>query len=306
MTAAAEIDALLATIDAGASGLTLCRIARDVRLVGAPYDGVTALQVLAGTLRLFLPGSEQVVARSGQLVLMPAGLRPQMASAAGTPTQAIDGRDCLVRRAGWLIADATRGRAAEVTVAAARITGTAERSLSTLLVARLSDLPEGRQALAMLRAELARSAPGSGTLAVTCMSLCIIVGLRLAVREGGERRAAGTVDRRTALDRAIAAVRSRPADPHTPDTLAQVAGMSRATLTRQFRTVLTTTPGAFVLRTRLAEAERLLRSGDLPIKAIAAATGFADRSHFSRCFTKAFGVDPSSYRRHPTGDQPDV
>ncbi len=44
---------------------------------------MTALQVLAGTLRLFLPGGERVVARSGPLVLLPPGIRPQMASGSG-------------------------------------------------------------------------------------------------------------------------------------------------------------------------------------------------------------------------------
>ncbi len=39
MTAAAEIGALLATIDAGASGLTLCRVAREVRLAARPMTG---------------------------------------------------------------------------------------------------------------------------------------------------------------------------------------------------------------------------------------------------------------------------
>lgn len=305
MNGAAEIDALLASIDAAASGFTLCRIAPGVRLVGQPFDGVTALQVLQGAMRLDLPGGEAAVARAGQLVLVPGGVRPQMACDGAATAHTLDGRDCLHRRDGWLVADATRGAPAALVVAAARMTATARNSLGEVLVVRLGELPEGRQALAMLRAELARSSPGSGTLAVTLMSVCIVVGLRIAVAQSGTRAPHG-IDRRASIERAVAAVRSRPADPHTIDTLAHAAGMSRSSLTRHFRNKLGTTPTAFVQRARLTEAAALLRATDLPVKAVAATTGFADRSHFSRAFTQAFGADPSRYRAQSTGNAPDT
>lgn len=302
MSAAAEARALLSTIDAGASGLTLCRVAAGVRLVGTAYDGVTALQVLTGTLRLSLPGGEVRVARAGQLVLVPAGIRPEMAADGPAATEVVDGGKVVSgRRDGWLTADATRGRPARLVVAAARVTGTARQTLSGVVIAPLGMLPEGRGALAMLRAELARAAPGSNTLAVTLMSLCIVVGLRIAV--AGQRSAAAEIpDRRGAIDRAVAGVRARPADPHDIDTLARVAGMSRSTLLRYFRNELRTTPNAFVLKARLAEAAALLRTTALPVKAIAAAAGFADRSHFSRTFQRQYGTDPTGYRQQATDE----
>jgi AraC-like DNA-binding protein len=303
-TPGSEVEALLATIDAGASGFTLCEIATGVRLVGSPFDGVSVLQVIGGTMRLDLPGGEAIVARAGQLVLIPGGVAPQMIGEGAPVHHTVDGRRCLMRRGGWLVADATRGKPAAVTVAAARIKGTSERSLGGVLTARLGDLAEGRQALAMLRAELARAAPGSNTLAVTLMSVCIVVGLRIALADAAERLVPRAADRRCSVERAIAAVRSRPADPHTLDTMAAAAGMSRSSLTRYFRTVLNTTPSAFVQRARLNEAAVLLRSTDLPIKAVAAQTGFASRSHFSRVFTRQFAADPTTYRDLPASGGP--
>jgi AraC-like DNA-binding protein len=304
-TGSGEVEALLATIDAGASGFTLCQIADGVRLVGQPSDGVAVLQVLQGTMRLDLPGGTTCTARAGQLVLVPGGVRPQMACDGAVVTHTVDGRQCLVRQNGWLVADATRGQPAELVVAAARMTGTTTRSLSGVLVGRLGELPEGRQALAMLRAELARSSPGSTTMAVTLMSVCIVIGLRLALVHAGERGPARIADRRSAIDRAIAAVRARPADPHSIDSLADAAGMSRSTLTRYFRTVLNTTPAAFVQRARLTDAATMLRTTSLPVKLIAATAGFASRSHFSRAFRAAFGSDPSAYRDQPISDSSD-
>jgi len=37
-------------------------------------------------------------------------------------------------------------------------------------------------------------------------------------------------------------------------------------------------------------------AGDLPVKAVAAETGFGDVFHFSRLFRKRCGTSPSAYR----------
>ena len=299
MSDAAEIGALLATIDAAASGLTVCRLAPGVQLAGTAFAGVSVLQVLQGTLRLDLSGGDQRVARAGQLVLVPGGTRPLMACDGAPVTRTLDGRDCLVRRDGWLVADAARRQPAALVVAAARMSGTTERSLGAVLVARLADLAEGRQALAMLRAELQRASPGSGTLAVTLMSACIVIALRIALADSGQQLTVHAADRRASIERAIAAIRARPSDPHDIDTLADAAGMSRSTLTRYFRKVLGTSPGSFIQRARLNEAAAMLRSTELPVKMVAVAAGFTSRSHFSSVFSAAFGVDPTTYRTQP-------
>jgi AraC family transcriptional regulator, activator of mtrCDE len=46
----------------------------------------------------------------------------------------------------------------------------------------------------------------------------------------------------------------------------------------------------------------MLRAGDLPVQKVADAAGFASRSHFSRAFRAAFGVDPSTYRHVERAD----
>lgn len=295
---AADAESLLLAIDAAASGFTLCRLVPGVQLAGTAFAGVSALQVLQGTMQLELPGGETRVARAGQLVLIPGGTRPLMACVGAPIARTIDGRQCLARRNGWLVADAARGQPAALVVAAARMSGTSERSLHSILIARLTDLPEGRQALAMLRAELLRASPGSGTLAVTLMSTCIVIALRIALGGSAAPTTVRSTDRRAAIERALSAVRARPADQHDIDTLAAAAGMSRSTLTRYFRKVLDTSPASFIQQARLNEAAALLRVSNLPVKAVAAAAGFASRSHFSAAFSTAFGVDPTTYRKH--------
>jgi len=73
------------------------------------------------------------------------------------------------------------------------------------------------------------------------------------------------------------------------------AGMSREGFSRSFARRHGLPPHAFWLMARLNHARELLRAGE-GIADVAAATGFADQSHFGGWFRRAFGVSPGHYR----------
>ena len=89
------------------------------------------------------------------------------------------------------------------------------------------------------------------------------------------------------------------ADAPAPDyaALADAAGVSERTLRRQFHAATGTSPHAYLLQRRTAEARRLLGETDLPVKAIAARLGYADVYFFSRQFRQLAGVPPAAYRK---------
>lgn len=56
----------------------------------------------------------------------------------------------------------------------------------------------------------------------------------------------------------------------------------------------------YVLQVRISHALELLQEGDRPVGEIAAACGFCDIYHFSKCFKRLVGTTPSRYRAGKT------
>jgi len=122
-----------------------------------------------------------------------------------------------------------------------------------------------------------------------------------------EPRAGGVAQRRSVpqrygiahkgLARAIEAMESNLAEPLTRGALAHLAGLSVRQLERLFAGKLNTTIGAHYQQLRLEAARRLLCETDLSRSETALACGFVSPSHFSRAFSRHFGMTPGDIRR---------
>jgi transcriptional regulator GlxA family with amidase domain len=97
-------------------------------------------------------------------------------------------------------------------------------------------------------------------------------------------------------------VSSNLAAPHTLDTLAARALMSRRTFTRRFRLATGTTVGAWLLAQRLARAQQLLESTEESVETIATSAGFGSAASLRQHFADAFRTSPSAWRREFRGD----
>lgn len=98
----------------------------------------------------------------------------------------------------------------------------------------------------------------------------------------------------------VAAARERidddPAAELTLAAMADEAGLSRYQFLRAFTALTGLPPHAYLLQRRVQRARNLVRTG-LPLAEAAAASGFADQSHMTRCFVRSFGLTPGSLAR---------
>jgi AraC family transcriptional regulator len=89
-----------------------------------------------------------------------------------------------------------------------------------------------------------------------------------------------------------------------PLSLEEFAGVVRLSafhFTRKFRAEFGCPPHAYVMRKRIERAKAQLANPAIPLKAVAAASGFSDQSHMTRLMRQALGLTPGEYRRAKLG-----
>lgn len=92
-------------------------------------------------------------------------------------------------------------------------------------------------------------------------------------------------------------VTARLGEPITVESMAAHAGVSTRTLARRFADQLGTSPGRWLLAQRIAMAQDLLESTDLPLDAVARRVGLSSATNLRRRFLTALGTTPGAYRR---------
>lgn len=97
------------------------------------------------------------------------------------------------------------------------------------------------------------------------------------------------------LLRAVAALRSNPADPRRLEDLADLAGASSRTLARLFRAETGLSFRQWRQQARMAEAMGALSTGATPARA-AMLAGFARQAAFGAAFRDSFGMTPGHAR----------
>jgi AraC-like DNA-binding protein len=83
--------------------------------------------------------------------------------------------------------------------------------------------------------------------------------------------------------------------------LAALCGLSRTHFIRAFKQSTGMPPHRWLLMHRVERAKDLLRETNTSIAEIAVTCGFADQSHLTRVFSKAFGISPGAWRRQWKG-----
>ena len=127
----------------------------------------------------------------------------------------------------------------------------------------------------------------------------LVQTLAEALTRHGEPGPDGVPEARTGGRDAVRAVRAYLADHVAEkvslDELSEAASMSRYHLLRVFQAATGLPPHAYQNQLRVDLGKRLLAQG-MEVSRVAAETGFADQSHFSRVFRQYTGATPGQYR----------
>lgn len=83
--------------------------------------------------------------------------------------------------------------------------------------------------------------------------------------------------------------------------LAQIARLSDGYFSRAFKGSFGMTPQAYVVARRMELARHLMLTTDEPLCQIGLACGLSDQAHFSRMFSRIYGVPPGVWRRRRRG-----
>jgi transcriptional regulator GlxA family with amidase domain len=84
---------------------------------------------------------------------------------------------------------------------------------------------------------------------------------------------------------------------HAIDALAERAAMSRRSFTRHFRQATGTSFKQWVLKQRLAHAQRMLETTDAPVEVVAGEAGFGTALSLRQHFREHLRTSPSAYRK---------
>ncbi len=159
-------------------------------------------------------------------------------------------------------------------------------------------LPAGAMAgpVDRLLEELSSPKLGSRAMVRVLLMQCMIQLLRgrLEARDPGLGWMAALIDEK--LWAALRLMLDAPGNPHSVESLAEAAGMSRSTFAKRFTVAYGTGPMELLRSLRMHLAASLLVESDMPVKRIAELVGFQSRSAFTRTFENAVGTAPGSFR----------
>jgi len=169
-------------------------------------------------------------------------------------------------------------------------------ALPEVLVLPLGSLAELTPTLELLFAEGFGQRCGRAAALEPLMQYFLVLLLRHLIERGDIDKGLLRALAEPRLARAITAMHEQPAQAWSLESLAAVAGMSRARFAHHFRQVMGQPPLEYLSRFRMSIARELIQRGS-PIKSAASRVGYESQASFSRAFTRIIGRAPRAWAR---------
>jgi len=297
-------DRILDALEISAEPFAICALEGAGSLGLGRVPQATLHYVLGGQGDVRLRGHAPLRLAPGRLVLVPAAISHSLCNAGGgqvgVPACRPAGLDLEEH-----VARGAAGGNMVVLCAAITLGLRGSHGLIDLLRAPLAfdtgGSPVAAQAMAALVAETGSERAGQRAMVRALLLQCLIEMLRERLEAGdpGVTWLGALAD--PGLWQALRAMLDDPGSPHTLDSLAQAAGMSRSRFAARFQAAYGQGAMALLRDLRLARAAQMLTEGRVPVDRVARAVGFRSRSAFSRAFVAMWGETPRGFRGR--GDQ---
>ncbi|MFE4831760.1 cupin domain-containing protein [Streptomyces sp. NPDC056672] len=267
------------------------------------YPGAALHVVSRGTMWLHVTGGKPLEVQAGDAVLLSSGTAHGIAGGSGVTMGTCDQKAAV-----QAIADGSALRLGSAPAQTEVITLHYELDpeVSTPVFTSLArpmhvaawENAQVRRTVELLTAELAQPQIGATAAVNSIVDLLLVQFVRAWLARHPQERSGSWLGamRDPVVRDALACVHARPEHPWTTETLAAATSVSRATLSRHFRSALGQTPGAYVEQWRMDLASVRLRDTDEPVESISGAVGYGSPHAFSRAFRRARGMAPGEYR----------
>ena len=295
------LDKLLSAVEVSPQPFSVCRIQSGWRMSFPVFTMITVHFVLRGHGQVQVGAAAPLAFAPSSVMIVPAREPHWVGDASSSAAVVAAGETCDLAGDGLVEFTAGDG-ACDTLLLCAAVASPHHAALGLFELPRgpvvEDDVASGIPAYIFeaMRQEIARAGIGTQAMCQALMKQALISLLRTrwSQADGDTLPAAAFRDPR--LARAIVAVIDDPAADHSVSSLAELAGMSRASFSDHFTRAFAQGPIDFVQKTRLRVAARLLEVSDLPIKAIARSVGYAGSRPFSRAFEATYGALPTTYR----------
>ena len=300
--AADTLDRLLTTLAVRLHAFSVCEIQQGWRLAFPAFEAITVHYVLKGSGALRVGNGPWLPFAPQGLIVVPAR-QSHVLGEAGPTAQTLLAEDHCSLLADGLVTFTAGDGSRDTLLLCGAVPAPYGGALGLFdllrepVVEGFTESSLNRHAFELMLAEVA--SPGLGTQAMTevLMKQCLIAFLRQRLLRDGPGSPFAAALHHPRLARVVLAVIENPAAPHSVESLASRAGMSRASFADHFSRAFQQGPIDFVQKVRLHVAARLLTTTDLPLKVVAQSVGYTGATSFSRAFRGIYGVDPTRYRR---------
>jgi AraC family transcriptional regulator, activator of mtrCDE len=296
------VDRWLNTLEVHLHKCTVCSVPQGIRARFDPVDTITVHYILAGE-GSFQTGDGQTLPFGPQsVVIAPARIEQSWVSSNGFGEEVHGQAQCVPINDQLAMLTGSNQSDDYISVVRSELSitnGGVPGFFDHLRAPIFEDLAENdaaRQIFELLVADMARPDVGSQAVAEGLMKAFLILLLRRHLHRSKASTSSFTMVSDPRLARAMIHILERPEQPHTVDTLAAAAGMSRTAFLERFKEAFSQSPIEFLQEFRLKFAAHLLKTTNLPIKSVAVAVGYSSRSYFSRAFRVSYAADPSAYR----------